>query len=93
MPRTPSKKRTQSNGRKRVTRPYAARAREYEDLMEQIGLNQLETGELFDFAGRTSRRYKRGEGKVPLTALILMRMLAAGVITKKQVARYSSLEA
>jgi hypothetical protein len=93
MPRTPPKKKTLTNGRKRVNKPYAARAREYEALMEQIGLNQLETGKLFEFAGRTSRRYKRGEGKVPLTALILMRLMAKGVITKRQVIRASTLEA
>ena len=71
------------NGRKR--KPYAARAREYEDLMSQLGLNQLETGRMFEYAGRTSRRYKRGEGKVPISTLKLMRLMARGVLTKRQV--------
>ena len=93
MPRAPGKKKMTLNGRKRVVRPYVERAREYEELMEQIGLNQLETGRLFEFAGRTSRRYKRGEGKVPLTALILMRLMARGVLTKRQVIRASAMQA
>lgn len=88
------KKRPVPNGRKRVARPpYADRAREYRELMEQLGLNQLETGRMFEYAGRTSRRYKRGEGKVPLTALILMRLMASGKLTKRQVMRASALQA
>ncbi len=75
------------NGRKRTVRPYAARAREYEELMEKLGLNQKECGELFDFAGRTSRRYKRGDGKVPIAALKLLRLMARGTLTKRQVLR------
>jgi hypothetical protein len=73
------------SGRKRTTRPYAARAREYEALLEQLGLDQKECNELFDFAGRTSRRYKRGDGKVPITALKLLRLMASGKVTKRQV--------
>lgn len=87
------KKKAGSNGRKHAARPsrppYADRAREYQELMEQLGLNQLETGRMFEYAGRTSRRYKRGEGKVPMTALILMRLMASGKLTKKQVMRAS----
>jgi hypothetical protein len=76
-----------TNGRKRTVRPYVARAREYEELMGTLGLNQLECGEMFEFAGRTSRRYKRGEGKVPLATLKLMRLMARGILTKRQVMR------
>jgi hypothetical protein len=87
------KKKAPTNGRKRTIRPYAKRAREYQTLMQQIGLNQTETGELFEYAGRTSRRYKRGEGKVPLSALIIMRLMAAGEITKQQVMKASRIQA
>lgn len=90
----PTKRRKLANGRKRVaTPPYADRAREYQELMAQVGLNQLETGKLFEYAGRTSRRYKRGEGKVPLTALILLRLMASGKVTKRQVLRASAISA
>ena len=84
-----------SNGRKARTsiRPYARRGREYQELIEQIGLNQLETGKLFEYAGRTSRRYRRGEGKVPVTALILLRLMASGKVTKEQVLRASAISA
>jgi hypothetical protein len=61
-------------------------AREYQELMEQLGLNQEQTSELLDFAPRTSRRYKSGEVEVPAPTLKLMRLMARGVITKKQVA-------
>src|SRR4051794_18042232 len=97
MPRVPTKRPANGskapNGagkraapRKRPMRPYAQRAREYGELMQKLGLNQLECSELFEFADRTSRRYKRGEGKVPLPALKLMRLMARGVLTKRQVA-------
>jgi len=61
-------------------------AQEYEELMQQIGLNQLETGKLLEFSGRTSRRYKRGEVQVPASTLKLMRLIARGVLSKRQVA-------
>jgi hypothetical protein len=89
----PRKKNVMNGRKQRIVRPYADRAREYEELMEQIGLNQTETGRLLDFAGRTSRRYKRGEGKVPLSALIILRLMASGKLTKRQVLRASELEA
>src|SRR5262245_43359479 len=89
MPRVPSRKKKPLDGRKTRVIPYPEEAREYELLMERIGLNQLETGRLFEFAGRTSRRYKRGEAKVPLPTLILMRLMARGVISKRQVMRAS----
>lgn len=73
-------------GRKRV-RPYTQTARKYQALMQQLELNQRETATMLGFAHRTSRRYKRGEGKVPLSALILMRLMADGVVTKRQVMR------
>jgi hypothetical protein len=92
MARAPTKKKT-TNGRKRIVRPYAARAREYQDLMERIGLNQTETGKIFEYASRTSRRYKRGEGKVPLSTMILLRLMAKGVITKRQVVLASAIHA
>ena len=50
-------------------------AREYEYLMHKLGLNQTETAKMFDFSSRTSRRYKRGEVKVPPSTLKLMRMM------------------
>lgn len=81
------------NGRKRAVKPYADRAREYQELMQQVGLNQLETGALFEYAGRTSRRYKRGEGKVPITALILLRLMASGKVTKRQVMKAGQIQA
>ena len=69
----PRKRTTAINGRKdRRGTPYATVRASTRHLMEQLGLNQMESGELFDFAGRTSRRYKRGEGKVPLSALKLL---------------------
>jgi hypothetical protein len=74
-------------GRKRVVRPYTRTARKYQELMQQLELNQRETAMMLGFAHRTSRRYKRGEGKVPLSALILMRLMADGVVTKRQVMR------
>ncbi len=73
-----------TNGRRRRP-PYADYGREYHELMTQVGLNQLECGEIFGYAGRTSRRYKRGEGKVPLSALKLLRLIARGKLTKRQV--------
>lgn len=80
------KKKPTTNGRKkRVVRPYADLAREYQELMDSLGLNQLECGQMFDYAGRTARRYKRGEGKVPLSTLKLMRLMARGILTKRQV--------
>jgi hypothetical protein len=80
--------------RKRVAKPpYVKRAREYQKLMEQLGLNQLETGRMFEYSGRASRRYKRGDGKVPMTALILMRLMASGDLTKRQVMQASALQA
>jgi hypothetical protein len=78
------KKTDGAGGRKRV-RPYTRTARKYQALMEELELNQRETATMLGFAHRTSRRYKRGEGKVPLSALILMQLLADGVVTKKQV--------
>jgi hypothetical protein len=84
---TKRKRKSVANGRrKRVMRlPYAERAREYQELMEQLGLNPLECGKMFDYAGRTSRRYKRGEGKVPLSTLKLMRLIARGKLSKRAV--------
>lgn len=73
--------------KKRVVRPYAQRANSYQELMDKIGLNQKEAAAMLGFAYRTSRRYKRGEGKLPLSALILMRLMARGVVTKRQVMR------
>jgi hypothetical protein len=70
--------------RKRV-RPYTRTARKYQALMQELELNQRETATMLGFAHRTSRRYKRGEGKVPLSALILMQLLADGIVTKQQV--------
>jgi hypothetical protein len=81
MPR----KKTAANGSKRIRKPYAKRAREYQKLMDQLGLNQLECGRLFDYSGRTSRRFKRGDAKVPLMALMLLRLMADGALTKQQI--------
>jgi len=83
---TRRKKVTRANGRKRAARrPYAKLAKEYQELMQQLGLNQLETGKLLGYAGRTSRRYKRGEGKTPLAVVKLMRLMASGALSKQQV--------
>lgn len=73
--------------KKQVVQPYVQRARSYEELLDRLGLNQKEASALFGFAHRTSRRYKRGEGKLPQSALILMRLMARGVVTKRQVMR------
>lgn len=81
----PKIKRKTANGRKRVVKRYLETAREYEELRERLGMTQLETGQLFGFAGRTARRYKRGEGEVPLSALKLMRLMASGVVSKGQI--------
>jgi hypothetical protein len=72
------------NGRRR-RRPYAERGREYNELLQLVGLNQLECGRIFEYAGRTSRRYKKGEGKVPLSTLKLLRLMARGKLSKRQV--------
>jgi hypothetical protein len=61
-------------------------AREYQELMDKLGLNQEQTCELLEFAPRTSRRYKRGEVEVPAPTLKLMRLMARGVVSKRQVA-------
>lgn len=73
------------NGRARVPKPYVKSAREYDKLLHKLELNQLETGRMLGFAGRTSRRYKRGEGAVPLSAIKLLRLMARGILTKQQV--------
>jgi len=72
---------------KRIIRPYEKDAREYEELMDQLDLKQSELLDLFGYAGRTSRRYKKGDGKLPLSTLKLMRLMAKGVLTKRQVMR------
>jgi transcriptional regulator with XRE-family HTH domain len=69
--------------RKRNSRKQTAA--EFEQLREQLGFQQLEIAELFGFSSRTSRRYKSGEVVVPLSTLILMRLMARGVVTKRQV--------
>lgn len=87
MPTTRVGKKKRTNGRKRAARPpHAKGGREFQALIEEIGLTQKEAGRMFGFASRTSRRYKRGEGKVPISAVKLMRLMARGVITKRQVA-------
>jgi hypothetical protein len=55
--------------------------------MHQLKLDQDECDVLFGFKGRSSRRYKSGDGKVPLSALKLLRLMARGALTKQQVIR------
>jgi hypothetical protein len=75
------------NGSSASRRTYPETAQEYESLMEQLGLNQAQTARMFDFSSRTSRRYKSGEVEVPPSTLKLMRMMARGMISKRQVKR------
>lgn len=72
------------NGKSRP--PYVARAREYDTLLEKLEIDEADCEALFDFAPRTSRRYRRGDGKLPLSVLKLLRLMARGKLTKRQVA-------
>ncbi len=60
---------------------------EYEVLRQRLGLEDEDCTELFGHAGRTARRYRYGEGEPPLSTIKLMRLMAAGVLTKRQVAQ------
>src|SRR3954468_11172908 len=91
MPATTTKtkaRKTANGGGIRARRKlYAVRAYEFDNMVGKLGYTQDEVGELLEFAGRTSRRYKRGEGKVPLSTLILMKFLVKGVVDEKAVRR------
>jgi hypothetical protein len=58
---------------------------EYEELRQRLGLDDEECCELFGHAGRTARRYRSGEGMAPLATLKLMRLMAAGKLTRREV--------
>jgi hypothetical protein len=64
-------------------RPQAVN--EYEELMHMLGLNDEDCTRLFGHAGRTARRYRSGEGAAPLATLKLMRLMAAGKLTRREV--------
>lgn len=65
-------------------RPYTT-AQEYGSLIEQLGLSQTQIAQMLKFSARTSRRYKSGEVEVPASTLKLMRMMARGTVSKRQV--------
>lgn len=81
----PAARRTTSNGSRKTL--VAAQAREYETLLDKLALNEDDCFALFDYAPRTSRRYRRGDGRVPAPILKLLRLMARGVLTKQQVLR------
>jgi methyl coenzyme M reductase gamma subunit len=58
---------------------------EYEVLRQRLELADEDCTRLFGHAGRTARRYRYGEGEPPLSTIKLMRLMAAGVLTRRQV--------
>jgi hypothetical protein len=75
---------TKRKVRKRATRRHMIGAREYDELMRKLGLSEEECCELFGFRPRTSRRYRSGDGQMPVPTLVLIRLMARGVLTKEQ---------
>jgi predicted DNA-binding protein (UPF0251 family) len=47
--------------------------KEYERVMEQLGLNQAQAGRWLGVSERTSRRYVAGEAEIPAAQVLLLR--------------------
>ena len=60
-------------------------ANQYRAALAKLGLSQREAGRLLEVDERTSRRWALDERPIPQMAAILLRLLAAGKITVKDI--------
>jgi len=51
--------------------------RQYEQIIDDLGMNQLEAARYLGFSGRSSRRMVSGHAKIPVSVALLLRSLVA----------------
>ena len=59
---------------------------QFRRLLTRLGTNQYRVAPLLGVARRTVRRWAAGDAAIPPTALIILRLLAAGKITIEDLA-------
>lgn len=60
-------------------------AKQFQAVIDRLGLSQLGAARLFGADGRTARRWALGERSVPGPVAILLRLLLAGKITTNDI--------
>lgn len=59
--------------------------KQFRAAIDKLGLSQQAAGRLFKAGERTPRRWATGEASVPLSVVILLRLMVAGKITIKDI--------
>ena len=59
---------------------------EYAAILARLDLSQVGAARLLGIGERTSRRYAAGDAEIPEPTAILLRLLAAGVVTAAEIA-------
>jgi transcriptional regulator with XRE-family HTH domain len=65
---------------------------EFRDLLDQMGISQLDVARFLDFDGRQVRRWVSGEAPVPFVVEILLTYMAATNLTPADVLKVCEID-